>query len=353
MRRSVVRLAAVIVTAALAAGLGASQVERPLTRIAFGSCALQSEPQPIWERVLAAKPDLFISLGDLVYAKENDPAALRSALDLMMELPHFRRLKQNVPFMAIWDDGELGVNDAWDATPRLPELQKIFLDFLGVPADSPRREHNGVYDARVFGPPGKRVQVILLDTRTHRSWLQRRQPYDERFGRYEINPDPSTRMMDDAQWQWLEEQLGQPAEVRLIASGVQVVAEDHGWEKWANFPHERERLYELLRRTGATGVILLSGDRHLAELSMMDAGLGYPLYDLTASGFNVARHEWRPLERNRHRLATMNWDDHFGMITFDWSARDPVIGLQIIDLAGDVRIHQKVPLSVLRPRPGM
>jgi len=349
MKRLATFLTAFACAATLLVSAAISQSERPLTRIAFGSCAVQTEPQPIWEKVLATKPDLFISLGDLVYAKENDPAALKRAFDLLMQFPGFRRLKQNVPFMAVWDDGELGVNDAWDETPHLPALQRVFHDFLGVPADLPRRTRDGVYDARIFGPPGRRVQVILLDTRTHRSRLQRRQPYDERFGRYEINPDPSTRMMDDAQWRWLEEQLGQPAEVRLIASGVQVIAEDHGWEKWANFPHERERLYELLRRTGATGVILLSGDRHLAELSMMDAGLGYPLYDLTASGLNAARHEWRPLERNRHRLATMNWDDHFGMITFDWSKRDPVVGLQIIDSTGDVRIHQKVPLSVLRP----
>ena len=53
-----------------------------------------------------------------------------------------------------------------------------------------------------------------------------------------------------------------------------------------NFPHERERLYKLLRDTRAGGVVLLSGDRHLAELSVTDAGLGYPLFDLTSSGLN-------------------------------------------------------------------
>ena len=56
-----------------------------------------------------------------------------------------------------------------------------------------------------------------------------------------------------------------------------------------NFPHERERLYNAdPRDTGPRASIFLSGDRHLAELSMMDAGLGYPLYDLTSSGLNQA-----------------------------------------------------------------
>ena len=81
-------------------------------------------------------------------------------------------------------------------------------------------------------------------------------------------------MLGEDQWRWLAEQLRVPAEVRLLVSSIQVVAEDHGWEKWMNFPHERERLFKLIRETGAEGVIILSGDRHLAELSMMDGGVG-------------------------------------------------------------------------------
>ena len=37
-----------------------------------------------------------------------------------------------------------------------------------------------------------------------------------------------------------------------------------------NFPHERAKLYKLIRDTKAAGVVFLSGDRHLAELSMME-----------------------------------------------------------------------------------
>jgi alkaline phosphatase D len=128
------------------------------------------------------------------------------------------------------------------------------------------------------------------------------------------------------------------------------VAEDHGWEKWMNFPHERERLFKLLRDTGAQGVILLSGDRHLAELSMMDAGVGYPIYDLTSSGFNQAAKSWRPLEVNRHRVATMNWGDNFGVIAIDWDRADPRISLQIRDVEGDITIQQKINLSTIRRR---
>jgi alkaline phosphatase D len=170
-------------------------------------------------------------------------------------------------------------------------------------------------------------------------------------GPYVPDPDPNKTILGEDQWRWLAEQLKVPAEVRLLVSSIQVVAEDHGWEKWMNFPHERERLFTLIRDAGAEGVIALSGDRHLAELSMMDAGLGYPLYDLTSSGLNQAARAWRPLEPNRHRVATMNWGDNFGVITIDWDRPDPRIGLQIRDVEADIRIQQKLNLSTIRRRP--
>src|SRR5437870_9653852 len=111
-----------------------------------------------------------------------------------------------------------------------------------------------------------------------------------------------------------------------------------------NFPLERERLFKLMRDTKAAGVICLSGDRHLAELSMMDAGIGYPLFDLTSSGLTEASQKWRRLEVNRHRVATMNWGNNFGTILIDWSQDDPLIRLQIRDEGGEVTIQEKLPL---------
>ena len=186
----------------------------------------------------------------------------------------------------------------------------------------------------------------MLDTRYFRSSpLKKKTPVTKGEGPYEPNPDPTTTMLGEDQWRWLEEQLRTPAEVRLIASSIQVVAEDHGWEKWMNLPHERERLYRLIRETGAEGVVFLSGDRHLAELSMMDGGAGYPFYDVTSSGLNQAAKSWRPQEVNRHRVATMNWGDNFGLITIDWDRPDPRISLQIRDVE-----RRRLPRAAARPR---
>ena len=110
------------------------------------------------------------------------------------------------------------------------------------------------------------------------------------FGwRYVPNKDPEASMLGEQQWRWLEAQLREPAEVRLLNSSVQVVAGEKGAESWGNFPHERRRLYDLIGKTRASGVIIVSGDVHFAEIWRTDDG-PYPLYDFTSS----------PLARSPH-----------------------------------------------------
>jgi alkaline phosphatase D len=44
----------------------------PLTRIAFGSCADEEKPQPIWDVVLIYRPELFLFAGDNLYGDRRD-----------------------------------------------------------------------------------------------------------------------------------------------------------------------------------------------------------------------------------------------------------------------------------------
>lgn len=342
-------LASTLGVFAFVTAVSAGESQTPLTRIAFGSCAHQNRPQPIWETVIAAKPELFLFLGDNIYGDTKDVAELRARYEKFGQVQGYQKLKATCPILATWDDHDYGWNDAGADYPKRVESQQIFLDFFGVPRDSPLRKQEGIYTSAVFGPTGKRVQVILLDTRYHRSPLKKRGKFIPGEGPYVVNADPSATILGPAQWQWLERQLKVPAEVRLLCSSIQVVAEDHAWEKWMNFPHERARLYKLLADTGAAGVIVLSGDRHLAELSMMDAGIGYPLYDVTSSGLNQANKYWRKQEKNSHRVATMNFGNHFGFLTIAWDKKDPIVSLQVRDEDGEITIQQKVPLSLLRP----
>jgi len=320
----------------------------PLRRIAFGSCANQSKPQPIWDAVNALRPELFIMLGDNIYADTIDMEAMKAKYAQQAAVPSFRRLRETARILATWDDHDFGRDDAGTDYPRKKESQQLFLDFLGVPADSSRRRQEGVYSAETFGPPGQRVQIILLDTRYFRSPLKR-DPNSTKHGFYLPDISSEATFLGETQWNWLEEQLRQPAEIRLIGSSIQLVAEDHPYEKWANLPRERERFLKLLEKTSAKGVIILSGDRHLAEISMLPKALPYPLYDITSSGLTEGSKHWRPLEENHRRVGTMNVGNNFGFITIDWYQFDPILRLQIRDEEGEIALQQKLRLSVIHP----
>ena len=336
--------------------------EGPLERIAFGSCARQNEPQPIWDAVVATKPQRFLFIGDNIYGDSQDMNVLRTKYGLLGAQPGFQKLRQTCPVLATWDDHDYGANDGGADYPMRRESQQVFLDFFGAKADDVRRTRDGVYSAYVAGPEGKRVQIILLDSRFFRSPLKKTtkkaEPGEGFRGIYGANTDAGATMLGEAQWKWLEEQLKTPAELRVIASSVQVVACENGWEYWANFPKERKRLFDLIRSTKAAGVVLLSGDRHLSEISQLPAddpeGIGYPLYDVTSSSLNAPSGNKTKAgvrfsnELNRYRVGLTFFDTNFGAVLVDWNQPDPVVRLQVRDEQGGVVLQQRVSLGQLQ-----
>jgi alkaline phosphatase D len=320
--------------------------ERELVRIGIGSCTNQAKPQPLWDTVLADRPDLFIFGGDNVYASGQpfSIARLQQAYEVEAAVPEFARLREAVPNMAIWDDHDYGKNDGGAEFEHKQVSKEAFLKFWRASADDARRTREGIYDAKVFGPASKRVQVIALDTRWFRSpWKPtdaRDQPGRER---YLPDSDPSKTMLGAAQWRWLEEQLRQPAELRLIVSGVQVIAQGHGWEHWGNFPLERQRLLDTIANTGAQGVVLLSGDRHIGAI-YRETRSAYPLYELTASGVT---HTWLSgKEAGPNRVGELFTELHYGMVEIDWPQSK--VSLVIKDIRGAARRTQVIPFDELK-----
>lgn len=360
MRLTVIHTSAMILLlAALApapAAAGEPAGDLLVSRIALGSCAKQDRPMPIWSAVSGFKPDVLLMLGDNIYGDTEDMAVLRGKYDLLAADRGFGAVRNTVPIIAVWDDHDYGVNDGGSEYPMKKESQQVFLDFFGIPADAPVRKREGIYRQVVVGPPGRRVQFICLDTRFHRSPLASI-PKPERVkgaGPYRPGDDREATMLGPAQWEWLAKVLRQPADLRIMLSSIQVASTEHGWEHWGNFPAERARLLKTLRESEATGVIVVSGDRHSAEISMIPAGdeaLAYPLFDLTASSFNQPKRVDEDEEPNRHRFGTRFHGANFGSIEIDWeSAADggsPAVRLAIHDVDGKVVRSAEIPAGEL------
>lgn len=316
--------------------------EEALTRIAFGSC-INTNMHPMLDRTLKTPFDLFILLGDNIYADTTNMTVMQRKYDALKESRFFRALRKKAPVLAIWDDHDFGGNDAGAEYPMKRQSQKLFLAFMDEPAGSPRRQREGVYDAQVFGPPGQRVQVILLDTRYFRSLLSTGENnVVPSGGKYIPNPDPAATMLGEAQWAWLEQQLRVPAELRIIATGIQFISEFSGGEAWANLPREKERLLNLLAKTQANGVIFISGDRHWAELSRLERPESYPLYDLTSSALTQKHPRGTPTP-NRYRADPVTYHDaNVGVIQIKWNSGKPLVTLQLLDVKGKVRIQRTI-----------
>jgi alkaline phosphatase D len=333
--------------------------ELTINTIGFGSCAKQERPQPIWDAINAAHCDAFVLLGDNIYADTSDPAVFREKYALLAAMPGFAKLRQTTPLFATWDDHDYGTNDGGAGFVGAAIAQKEFCDFFQLPADSLRRTTPGVYDCVTLGPVGKRVQLILLDTRMFRSPLKK----DPANPKVTIpNTDPDATMLGEGQWAWLERRLREPAEIRVLVSSIQFIANEHGSEKWDNFPKERARLLELLRRTQAKGVVIISGDRHMAELSMLTPadGVAYPLYDLTTSGLNLevppkpAAKEGEPTkpkkpQPNRYRLHERPYTgSNFGLMRIQWDGPNPSLRLEVCGLTGEVVLSRDIPFAEIR-----
>ena len=319
--------------------------EKPIKVILFGSCIKQDQQMPIFGTMLAREPELLIFLGDNIYADTTDMEVMRAKYATLKENQAFARLIEACPVLATWDDHDYGANDAGANYSQRVESQRIFVDFWADPPDSQRRRRPGVYDAKTFGPADKRLQIILLDTRYFRGPLAK----GERRvgGEYVPTEDQSVTMLGEMQWKWLEEQLRKPARVRLIASSIQFIAQDAGQETWSNLPHERRRLIELIGKTKANGVLIISGDRHWSELSAATKDVPYPLYDLTSSSFNQIHPRGTPTE-NRFRVVKETFHrENFGAININWELPNPQIKMQIVDLDSKVQIEKTLSLELL------
>lgn len=339
---------------------GAGMVLAPeavLERIGFGSCAKEDRPQPIWDVVVTNRPQLFLFLGDNIYGDTTNIAILRKKWGLLGAQPGFQKLKLTCPLLATWDDHDYGANDAGADYILRRESQAAFLDFFEVPAGDPRRARDGVYHSVVVGPAGRRVQIVLLDARFFRSPLKTGfkpgEPGEGYRGRYAPETSPSATVLGETQWRWLEARLREPAELRLICSGVQVIPDEHGSETWGNFPLERRRLFEVIARTRANGVVFLSGDRHLAEIMRIPpekSGVGYPLYEVTSSSLNAPSGNLTRAgvrfanEINSYRQGLTFFDTNYGMILIDWTQTPPVVRLQVRDEKDTVVLQQRIRL---------
>jgi len=316
--------------------------------ITFGSCNKQHKPQPYWENILSHHPDVWVWLGDVVYAdiQHNifpllwwpaDPARLNACYSQQYNHPNYTYFRQHCPkIIGIWDDHDYGKNDGGAEYEFKEESKNIFLDFLDTPKNASQYSHPGIYSSYTFGSEGKMVKIILLDVRYF-----------------------STRddMLGEEQWVWLEQELiHSTAQINIIGSGSQVLPSDKPLvDRWSEA--DLNRIYQIITHHKVPGVIFLSGDVHHAEILVNNCSrLDYPIYELTSSGLTHSLYgqvkqlatlmlDWVPLT---YRIGSYP-DKNYGVIKIDW--KEKVLDMEIYSTEGVRVIYHREFINQLRYDP--
>ncbi len=271
--------------------------------IVFGSCNHQGLAQEMWLNMMEYKPDVFVFLGDAVYGDCKSANCVVKTYNKQLKKPYFTEFLEKIPMIGTWDDHEYGTNNSGIENPIKKESQRYFLDFIGEPANSARRQQEGIYISYTFGQEGQKVKFILLDERYFRD-----------------KPGENGDMLGEVQWAWFEKELNNShAQINIIGSSSQFLSTKTTCDRWEQYPKSQKRMYEVIRKSKKPGVIFISGDIHCAEMMMYNtADLNYPLYEFTSSGLSHA-HQSAKINSNKFKIQKPFCGLNYGMITINWT----------------------------------
>jgi alkaline phosphatase D len=297
--------------------------------IAFGSCNHQDAPQPMWKHILAEDPSVWIWLGDNIYGDTTDMSVMRAKYDKNKSQPDYVTLREKVDVFGTWDDHDYGKNDGGKEYTAKEASKAEFIRFMDIPDDHEIHSHEGIYHSADIVRQGMKIRIIMLDTRTFRDPIVRKKEDGWMFARYQPNYEGT--MLGEAQWKWLETQLaGADFDFCIIGSSIQLIAEEHAFEKWANFPKERVRLLDLIAINCPGKAVVISGDRHHSEISKLAIeNTGKAILDITSSG--LTQRGGLPEETNRHRVGPFNGKINYGLIKIDPIAGEATYEIKGID----------------------
>ena len=291
-------------------------VQNEYFTVAFGSCDDQKIKNELWPAIDENHPSVWIWGGDNVYSDTSDMHFLKNNYDIQKQDSDYLKFIKDKIVLGTWDDHDFGVNDGGEEYPFKRKSQQLLLDFLGTSKKAPERKRDGIYTAKTIVVDGNKVKIIVLDSRFFRTALTKANDSKKRF---QPNKYGEGTLLGKAQWNWLKKELrNSDAQFNVIVSSIQFLSDKHGFEAWGNFPHEIEKLEQLIISTKAQGTFIISGDRHIATFSAKNvAKLAYPLIDFTSSGLTHTYTSFSG-EENPYVKGEVIKDINFGLLKFDF-----------------------------------
>jgi alkaline phosphatase D len=299
-----------LLTQGASATLNASKLQSvgELKSFAFGSCNSTRKYQPLWNYIAKDSPQLFIWAGDNIYADTSDPKVIQQKYDIQNSLEEYQSLKDETPIIGIWDDHDYGYDNATWNNPMKHISQQMFLDFIEEPTKSARRSQQGIYTSYTFGPQERQIKFILLDNRFHLG-----------------APGKDTAILGKEQWNWFEKEItNSKAKIHFIVAGLSVLSPRiPKTEEWADHPAGLNKMLRLLRKHNPSGVVFLTGDKHMSSIFQRHGFLEFMNSGMTHTAPRILR----PIVRRYYPLSFFGLT--YGLVNLDWDGDIPRLQLQI------------------------
>ena len=236
--------------------------------LALGSCA-RTEPSSVWTQMKNAGCEALLLMGDTPYIDSYELATVREHHREFLHIPELKPLLASQPTWGTWDDHDFGLNaHLGNSNPEgKKSTRKAFVEYRALANHG--ENGAGIYTRFRTGC----LDVWLLDPR----W----------FSNTEKSPvDPALpSCFGAAQWAWLLRSLKEStATFKLLAMGeVWKDKENKEPDDLGTFPHEREALFDFIKREKIGGVMLFGGDIHCSRHLRTPGRVGYDLHDFVSS----------------------------------------------------------------------
>ncbi|TGL85970.1 alkaline phosphatase family protein [Leptospira congkakensis] len=260
--------------------------------IGFGSCLHQDKESPVLHQWTKESFDLLLLLGDNIYADSLVASEKIPAYKKQLSRPEWKTIRSKSKILATWDDHDYGINDSGGEFEDKEKSREVFISQMGSLMPKGRsfgtKDGKGIFHSYFLEFQNKKIHIVIPDTRFFRSPLKRRfLSYFTGKKQYGPTDADDATMLGEEQWSWLATELNKPSDLLVFVSSVQVIPTEQPFEKWGNFPKERERLFQLLDSAKTSDLVILSGDRHIAEIYEYPLSNTRKLIEMTSSSLNL------------------------------------------------------------------
>lgn len=266
-------------------------------RVAFGGdvggqnvCRDETRGYPVFGVIAKRQPDLFIGLGDMIYADgacrargrygnaqfpgetvpATDLAGIRARWHYNRADPDWIALAAKIPYVPVWDDHEV-VNDfgpQHDSPPDRPDVRlfrfgrRAFLENNPIAVGSPTRLHRRLRW-------GKHADLFILDTRQHRDANSKDDDFavpKTMLGRDQIDWLIASMTISDSTWNIVVSSV--PISIPTGASPDPASGRD-GWanhDQTTGFEHELRNLLLDFHGAGVRNLVWITTDVHFASV---------------------------------------------------------------------------------------